>query len=457
MSVQSSVNLTNLVPGARAAGADSSNPRAANLSEENQLFSGVLDYALDSESSTNTATAANIEEANVGFVGPHLPDNSAAGFQTEANVSELEGNLLPILSGEAGGFNSLRQGFSLSSGVTINTNLESLTSTNTVLEQLRGLLTSANPVADSEGLRELRSRIVSLLDTHLGQQAANNRVNAEQAIANPVLSDTSQNSLRQELSATLNNIRSVLGEYLDRADLSRTEGTRRLDLQELSPNLFDSLQRRSLNIENLLSSLTASNSQSTAQNSVNQTINPILTQITSLITSSGAVTQPLINPVVDSVSLQPSNPAQTQVAAPLGSPQFSDELGQKIRWLVGQNFNAAQIRLNPAELGPVDVRVNVSGDQVSVAFNSQFGVVRDAIESALPKLRELLENQGLNLANADISNGENTAQQSDRDNLANTASSTNETIVDNSSQLLSGNQEEILIDATSSNLVDHFV
>ena len=243
----------------------------------------------------------------------------------------------------------------------------------------------------------------------------------------------------------------MIGEYLDKIDRSRNT-----DLLDLNPNFFDSLQKKSTSVENLLTVLTRPNAANAELANANQTINPILSQITNLLSSNAAITQPLLTPVADSASLLPSNPTQTQVTAPLNSPQFSDELGQRIRWLVGQNFNAAQIRLNPAELGPVDVRINVSGDQVSVAFNSQFGVVREAIEAALPKLREMLENQGLNLANADIGQGETSAEQSDNNRQASTAGSELESNTEENA-LVAENGANLLIDATSSGLVDQFV
>lgn len=446
MSVQASVNITNLVTNAKSVANDNALSKTSKLNEGNQIFSGVLGAAISDESVTSSSQLGGLTDDGSSFIGPQLPDNGPAEFLTEANIGELEGKLLPILPGLSSGLETLVQGIGLSGEVTATISAESLSSTNAVLEQLRGLLTGASPVGDSEEIVELRARLVSLLDNQVGTRSG-----ADQIISNPILSDSAQNNLRQELSATLNNIRSVIGEYLDKIDRSRNT-----DLLDLNPNFFDSLQKKSTSVENLLTVLTRPNAANAELANANQTINPILSQITNLLSSNAAITQPLLTPVADSASLLPSNPTQTQVTAPLNSPQFSDELGQRIRWLVGQNFNAAQIRLNPAELGPVDVRINVSGDQVSVAFNSQFGVVREAIEAALPKLREMLENQGLNLANADIGQGETSAEQSDNNRQASTAGSELESNTEENA-LVAENGANLLIDATSSGLVDQFV
>jgi flagellar hook-length control protein FliK len=128
-----------------------------------------------------------------------------------------------------------------------------------------------------------------------------------------------------------------------------------------------------------------------------------------------------------------------------------------VRWLVGQNIGTAQIRLNPAELGPVELRVNVSGDQVSVAFNSQFGVVREAIEAALPKLREMLESQGLNLAEADINQGDTADNQNGQDaNVANDDRLALDGSLDGADPAVS-NIAANVVELSSSNFVDQFV
>ncbi len=71
--------------------------------------------------------------------------------------------------------------------------------------------------------------------------------------------------------------------------------------------------------------------------------------------------------------------------------------------MVNQNISSAEFRLNPANLGPLEVRIDMDNDQVNVAFSSRHADVRDAVEQALPKLREMFEDKGLNLSDADVS------------------------------------------------------
>lgn len=106
---------------------------------------------------------------------------------------------------------------------------------------------------------------------------------------------------------------------------------------------------------------------------------------------------------VAQASPQTTNHASISVERPVGQSGWNQELGARIVWMTGKEVDTAQIRVNPPQLGPVEVRINVNQDQASVAFTAQNAVVRDALEAAVPRLREMLGNQQLNLVNVDIS------------------------------------------------------
>ena len=89
---------------------------------------------------------------------------------------------------------------------------------------------------------------------------------------------------------------------------------------------------------------------------------------------------------------------------------WSQQFGEKIVWLAKNNLQSAQININPPELGPVQITLNLSGDQIKVAFASPHAEVRQAIEGALPQLKEMLSSAGINLGQANV--GANLNQQS---------------------------------------------
>ncbi|MGB5737777.1 MAG: flagellar hook-length control protein FliK [Woeseia sp.] len=82
---------------------------------------------------------------------------------------------------------------------------------------------------------------------------------------------------------------------------------------------------------------------------------------------------------------------------------WGDALSERVVVLAGQKLTSADIRLNPAELGPLRVEIKVDDGKTQIHFTAQHAVTRDAIEQALPRLRDLLAAEGLNLTGADVS------------------------------------------------------
>lgn len=98
---------------------------------------------------------------------------------------------------------------------------------------------------------------------------------------------------------------------------------------------------------------------------------------------------------------------QAAIAQPLtrfvGAPGWDQGLGQRMLWMVDQGLNQAELRLDPPQLGSVSVRISLLDDQAQIMFQAQHPAAREALEAALPKLREMFAEQGLELADADIS------------------------------------------------------
>lgn len=101
----------------------------------------------------------------------------------------------------------------------------------------------------------------------------------------------------------------------------------------------------------------------------------------------------------------PTSAAQAELPVPPGHPRFADALGARLAWQIGHNVQHAHLNLNPPELGPLEVRVEMNRDQAQLHFVAHHGAVRDAVEDALPRLRELFAQNGLQLADASVSGG----------------------------------------------------
>jgi flagellar hook-length control protein FliK len=91
------------------------------------------------------------------------------------------------------------------------------------------------------------------------------------------------------------------------------------------------------------------------------------------------------------------------VNVPVGHAQWADEVGSRMTMMVEQGKHTASLRLSPEHLGPLEVRITVNGDQASVQFGAAHVDTRNAIENALPRLREMFASQGLSLADANVS------------------------------------------------------
>ena len=92
-------------------------------------------------------------------------------------------------------------------------------------------------------------------------------------------------------------------------------------------------------------------------------------------------------------------PQDISVDLPVGQPKWGGEFAQKVVWMTTQQHQVAEIRLNPAHLGPVEVMLSITQDQATAQFLSPHLAVREAIEAALPRLKEMMAENGIQLGN----------------------------------------------------------
>ena len=93
----------------------------------------------------------------------------------------------------------------------------------------------------------------------------------------------------------------------------------------------------------------------------------------------------------------------------MGTQDWNNQLSQQVVWLSSAHAQTAQLSLNPPDLGPLHVVLNVANDSAQAMFVSQHAAVRDAVQAALPQLRESLANNGIALGNTTVSS--DSAQQ----------------------------------------------
>jgi len=139
--------------------------------------------------------------------------------------------------------------------------------------------------------------------------------------------------------------------------------------------------------------------------------------------SSSSKALPAAGTAVDSISAQSQVAAlqhsfaaaaapQIAIATPVTSPAWSHEFAERLGQVVMTGADRAEFRVHPADMGPVNVSITMSADQASVTITAAHGATRDALEQALPQLRDLLANQGITLGQASVQSENRPQEQS---------------------------------------------
>ncbi len=137
------------------------------------------------------------------------------------------------------------------------------------------------------------------------------------------------------------------------------------------------------------------------------------------------------------------------VPVTVNSPNWGQAVAQRIAWLASNGIQSAELKLNPPELGPVEVKISVSSDQTNINFSSQHASIREALELSVHRLREMLESNGLNLADVNVSD-----QSLARDNKTDTDSAEQVNVAAHEGSEESESQATIVTE--SSSLVDFY-
>lgn len=117
-----------------------------------------------------------------------------------------------------------------------------------------------------------------------------------------------------------------------------------------------------------------------------------------------------LSPGVAPGALQPATAApeasatySASLPSPVGSAPWGQELGQQVLLAVDSGLQSATLHLNPPQLGPLEVHLQLQGGQVNAQFASPHQAVREAVQGALPQLHDLFSGAGLSLGQASVS------------------------------------------------------
>lgn len=157
----------------------------------------------------------------------------------------------------------------------------------------------------------------------------------------------------------------------------------------------------------------------------------------------------------------------TQLSVPLNlgnsdsKAQWTKNFNEQVVLLSNQQTKVATLKLRLAELGPVEVHIHMNKDAANIQFKSHHSQVRKLIGQALPRLREMMTEQGIQLADVDIQSG---SQQNFKKEFNSGSSDsheqnqqTNSISTAHESDQPAGTEEQKIVSQLKQGLVDYFV
>jgi len=255
--------------------------------------------------------------------------------------------------------------------------------------------------AAAELMPDMVKRLLDPKDPVLNTEG---RLNKIQALASALDTNIKQGTLTE---AKLENVSTLLG-------LEEGELTVDMDDEALFAKLIDRLDLDKMNGENILQNRMAVDkgiikSEFLEQITVKTGAESL--EKTSLMSSLNAANRPGA-PLTNNPTVPQQMTLQTQVS----NAEWGADFSKRIQFMVKSSMQHAELRLDPPDLGKIHVKINLSQDQANISFASGHSNVREAIENAIPRLRELLNESGFQLGDTDVASQFQQQSESHADN-----------------------------------------
>ena len=234
-------------------------------------------------------------------------------------------------------------------------------------------------------LPDFVKRVINETELQAGEERTQNKLHV---LANVLNANIKQGSLNE---TKLDNISTMLG-------LEKGELTTDMDTEALFAKLVERLDFDKTNGEAILQNRIAGNKNTMMSEFIDQLTtknNAESLDRTSMLSSLNSTGR-------SSTVAAPALPQQMTLQTQVSNPEWGSDFSKRIQFLVKNNMQHAELRLDPPDMGKIHVKISLSQDQASVSFVSAHGNVRDAIEQAMPRLRELLNESGIQLGNTDV-------------------------------------------------------
>lgn len=120
-------------------------------------------------------------------------------------------------------------------------------------------------------------------------------------------------------------------------------------------------------------------------------------------------------------SITGSQAVTTAINLPVQHPRWGTAVSEKVVWMMNAQIKEASIKLNPASLGSIEIKLSLVDDQANVTFNVLTSQAKEALDSALPRLREMLAESGIALNDTHVSDQSEHQDNEPHESLENSA------------------------------------
>lgn len=372
----------------------------------------------------STAASAQVSNTSVDSLGLSLSSQESAVNQKHALLSSNSSaySITPDLtegmsvSGSLSGDRSSLSGGTLD-GNTINTNsINSTVIASTISPQInggqpndlspQGLLVGdlANPASVSNvANNQLGERNTEMTSSsgNLSQQL----IGTEESTINSVLSPNASGSISSSGSNNSGINSSVLNNGATNTSSLNSNSLAMSMENGATNNTTAGLSQSQTNFQGDSASLTTSTKtdfsdvlDTLGDPSVDETqeesVRPTLNRITATPTGLSNISYRMVDGQPVATSFMPTT---------FGQAGWSEQVASQVAWFSSKNVREAEIQLDPPELGSLQVRVTMSQEQASVSFSSPHASVREALDQSVVRLREMFNEQNIDLVDVDVS------------------------------------------------------
>lgn len=167
--------------------------------------------------------------------------------------------------------------------------------------------------------------------------------------------------------------------------------------------------------------------------------------VSALLIPSALDAKPLAPQTIQFQAAVAKMPAGMQAA--VGQPGWGQAVGERVLMMAAKNLQAAEIQLDPPELGQLQVRIVMNQDQASVSFVSPQQSVREALDESAQRLRDMFDAEGVELTDVDVSDQSQSNLAQDEQSGSSTEGADN----------LDDSLDEAVVRSVDMGLVDHYV